>query len=135
MSDTKYTPWQLAHMAGCMDPDSVDSPGARWLQRVADDAEELVEEAETSDLDGLADSIHERADSAVPIYTHERFQVFVDLAAYREDLDDLGGTTGDMEKDAGVALYLIAERLMREVIEEITNTLAADDDDDDDDED
>ena len=108
---TDRTVWTLAGMADVGSPDSVTSPGALWLQRVAGAASELE-----ADRDG--DDVAELADSLVPIYTHERWQVFVDLAAYNEELDDLGGPSGDMTNDAGAALYMIAERLLMAVAED-----------------
>lgn len=101
------TPWQLARMAGCADPDAVDSPGAAFLQNVASATIEACEYAGAWD----PDDAHEIADGAVPVYTGEMWRTFVDLAAWVEDLDELGGSTGDMTRDASVALYLIASRL------------------------
>lgn len=100
------TPFELAGMAGCSSPDSVDSAGAAWLARVAHDAEELAEDQG----DDLTDGIAERADANVPIYTHELWEVFVDLGAYQEDVNELIGAETDTEKMAQVALYMIAER-------------------------
>jgi hypothetical protein len=107
------TVWQLAGLAGCSSPDSVDSAGAAWLVRVARDAEELAEDQG----DDLTDGIAERADSNVPIYTHELWSIFVDLGAYQEDVSELIGAGTDMEKMAQVALYMIAERLLSALLE------------------
>ncbi len=100
-TDTR-TVWQLARLADCADPDSLESPGAEWLKMVASSADD-IEDPET---------IGEVADSCVPVYTHNRWQVFVDLAAYQEDPTDLGADAEDMTQCAGVCLYLIAERLL-----------------------
>ena len=89
---TTYNPYQLSSMADCYDPDSTTSPGARFLERIAD----AFRESYTYDPDTTPDSFrddgsaHEVADGAVPIYTHERWQVFADLGAYNEDPTELG---------------------------------------------
>lgn len=103
MDTTSYTVWQLAGLADVHSPDSLTSPGAAWLEQVArslDDSDDWTE-----------DTAHELADDVVPIYTHERFQVFVDICAYQEDVTEFG-PIGDMEQAAGVALYMIAVRLI-----------------------
>lgn len=124
-----HTSWQLAHLAGCADPDTHDgigfdsfeapegfepSAGARFLRRVEDDVYELMQD-DSYDED---DSPHEIADGAVPIYTHELWKTFVDLAAYQEDPSELGAEPDDMTKCAGVCLYMIADRLARAIAEE-----------------
>jgi hypothetical protein len=43
--------------------------------------------------------------------------VFVDLAAWQEDIEEFGPIT-DMEQGAGVALYMIAERLLTAIVED-----------------
>lgn len=107
--------YQLARLADVTSPDSPTSPGAEWLLRVASDAEDLWDYGKNETE--IQDTISEYADQAVPIYTHERWQVFVDLAAYTEEVTDLGPVE-DMTAAAGVALYMIAERLLNALIEE-----------------
>lgn len=104
-----YTVWQLAAMAECADPDSETSPGADWLRMVAGDADDL-------DQDNR-DEIGERADSRVPVYAAERWGIFCDLAAWREDPSDLCDGS-DMTRAAGVCLYLIAERLLSAILDD-----------------
>lgn len=109
MSDTTTNHrsiYTLAILARCADPNSADSPGGRFLRRVETATLETVEDDQDVD-----DARHEIADGAVPVHTHDRWQTFVDLAAYNEDLEELAGTSGDMTANAGFALYLIAERL------------------------
>lgn len=96
-------------MAGVASPDSPDSPGAEWLM--------LVERA-AGDIERDEDGISETADAIVPVYTHQRWLVFVDLAAYQEDPSGLGADTSDMTAAAGVALYMIAERLLTALLED-----------------
>ena len=108
-------------------PSAEGSPGANFLRRVESDAFELADELATTvdedragsyidraDYDGR---LSEYADGAVPVYTHERWQVFTDLCAYDEDTDDLAGPDTDMTQRAGIALYMIAERLLCAILE------------------
>ena len=122
-----YTAFRLAQMADVAGPDSSDSPGAKFLLSVQDAVNEAREyDTECTDR---SDTIHEIADNAPDVYTHERWMQFVDLCAYNEDISELGGDIGDLTGAAGIALYMIAERLATALFEEV------DDDDDDDDED
>ena len=114
--DEGRTVWQLARMAGVSDPDSQESAGAVWLRRVEGTADELGEYG-----DDVEDAIHELADSLVPIYTHERWQVFVDLAAYQVDIADWVAGSEDMETLAGYALYEVARTLLTELADEVTS--------------
>lgn len=105
----EYNAYQLANMANVASPDSLESPGARFLLRIASDVADWDEPDK--------DAASEIADGAVPIYTYEMWQTFVDLAAWQEDVDEFGPIE-DMEKGAQVALYLIASRLANALIEE-----------------
>lgn len=107
-TDETRTAWQLARLAGCADPDTHESAGADFLRRVERDTLEALDDRGDDDRGDLA---HEVADSAVPIYTHERWQVFVDLAAYQQDVSDLAGGSEDLTTLAGYALYEIARNL------------------------
>ena len=120
--------YELAHMADVASPDNDDSPGAEWLRLVAGDLHDLLDQYATEVMAGeidpetdLGDEITESADQIVPTYTHHRWQVFIDLAAYQEDVSELGEIDGDdlTRSVAGVALYMIAERLMNALIAEI----------------
>lgn len=126
-----YNAWHLSSRADCGSPDTKDSAGAQMLLRVRDAFVEAVEYDPATWLsDDYTDSVHEIADGAPSVYTHEMWSQFVDLTAYNEDLDDLGGTTGDMQRDAAVALYIIAERLVHVLHEELTQAVMEDDADD-----
>lgn len=138
------TTWHLANLADCGSPDRPDgigcappadlstvnpSPGAKFLRSVADDIDWRIKyyfddddddprEHEPWELvDLLADEIAEVADGAVPVYTGERWAVFADLSAYNEDPGDIGGWPADLTDAAGAALYMIAERLARALVE------------------
>lgn len=109
MATATLTPHHLARLADVADPDSPTSPGALWLTTVAACVDDVT----------TPDDVTETADSLVPVYTHERMAVLVDLAAYREDLADAGlTTTDDMVSMAGVALYLVAARLLSALVSE-----------------
>jgi hypothetical protein len=123
-NQTSPTPWELARLASCADPDAIDSWGAEWLRGVASEVEEI--RAAREEGHDLADLIHERADARVPVYTWDRWATFVDLGAWSEDLSEIGdGTSCDMTADAGVALYLIAERLLFALLQDALGEDAA----------
>ena len=115
-AQTTYTAYELARLADCMSPDSPTSAGAVFLLRLVDDLAEILE------ADDRTDAVHEAADSAVPIYTHEVWSTFVDLGAYQEDPTELGADASDMEQAAKVALYMIAERCLFALLEETDET-------------
>jgi hypothetical protein len=102
---------QLAGLADCADPDGPNSPGAKFLRSVAHSVAEGI--AYGTDLEDL---VWETADSCVPIYTHELWLTFVDLCAYREDIENNTGDS-DMEHQARIALYQIGERLAQALVE------------------
>lgn len=110
-----------AECGGISGPDTSESAGARFLTRVRDALLEALEHAESCEAqDTHDDLVWEVSDGAVPIYTHERWLAFVDLAAYQEDTTELGSGTHDLTELAGVALYVIAERLCHALIAEIS---------------
>ena len=45
--------------------------------------------------------------------------MFVDLGAYHEDPSELGADTSDMEEAAKTCLYLIADRLIVALLDEM----------------
>lgn len=136
-----HNPQQLADDAGCGNPDSPDSPGAKFLAGIARDVADYFDSAPDDRPDTFrsinaeltdGDGAHEIADGAVPAYTHERWQVFVDLGAYNEDPTEIGATADDLTEAAGVALYLIASRLVAALAQELAEALDEDDEGEDD---
>lgn len=123
MEKLDHTDYSLANLAGVSMPDNHDSPGARFLLGVQDAVNESItwtlEHGE--ELVDQEDTAHEIADNAVPIYTYEKWQTFVDLAAWQEDPTDLGYDGSNMDKAADVCLYVIAERLALVLFEEVAN--------------
>ena len=97
------TAYHLADMADCAGPDRPDSAGADFLTGVRD--------AVLDTFGADEDRVHEIADGAPSVYTHEMWTQFLDLAAYREDPSEFGYGAEDMSKAAAVCLYIIAERL------------------------
>ena len=126
--------YQLARMADTRCPDTLESPGAEFLTGIRRDVVERLESAleacseeELADLAYVnfaeafndSDEAHEVADNAPSIWTHTRFQQLVDLCAYQEDVSELAGDETDMEKLAGIALYMVAERLVNALVSEV----------------
>ena len=141
------TTWHLANLAGCGSPDRPDgigvsppadlstvapSPGALFLRSVADDLAERIAYV-FADLDPagcdltreLEEELHEVADAAPSVYTGARWAEFADLAAWNEDAAELGASADDLTGAAGVALYMIAERLALALVESWGEELAA----------
>lgn len=104
------TVYRLAREAECMDPDSDETAGAKFLYHVRDRVAELIEEHPGSTVDDLGDSITELADGAPDVYTYTRWLEFVDLGAWQEEIGEYGEPE-DLTAAAGIALYMIAERL------------------------
>ena len=107
--------FQLARLADVADPDSAESPGANFLRHVAEEYEEHAAYCRDNGVPIDPDDFYQFADSAVPIYTHERWQVFTDLCAYAEvDDGEIDGLplSGDLTEQAGQVLYGIALRLL-----------------------
>lgn len=104
----------LVNLAECASPDSPTSAGATFLTDVRDAVADLFEE---DAIDGLLeDRIFEIADNAPDIYTVGRWAEFIDLAAWNEDPQDVGGST-DMTDMAAQCLFAIAERLATRLLE------------------
>jgi hypothetical protein len=116
-TETKYTAFELARMADVASPESKISLGSRWLLGVAEAAVEALGRLSDEDTNDVASEV---ADSIVPVYTHELWTVFVDLAAYQEDVSELGyeWSSDDHDKLPRTALYMIAERLTLAIFEE-----------------
>jgi hypothetical protein len=124
-----FSPYSLANMADVSSPDSSTSSGAVFLSSVLSSVLEAVEYLDDQDdvsnlSDALDDRRHELADSAVPVYAHDRWLTFVDLAAYNVDVSDYGlsdyGQNGKTDRVAGVALYVVAETLIGALCEEVS---------------
>ena len=105
MPTTSLSPYALADLADVASPDRLDSPGASFLLAVAE---------ATCDLQDA----HEAADAVVPVYTADVWAAFVDLAAYREDVRDLGDDGSALTRSAALALYAIGARLAQALLDQ-----------------
>lgn len=125
------TVWQLVRMADCGTPDGQSSAGAVFLDSTRDATVEAIGYASEDGVfnrDTFEDNggVHELADGAPDIYTHTRWAEFVDLAAWQEDTSDYGPSE-DLTQAAGVALYVIADRLVRALLDEYQKMVDSDD--------
>lgn len=96
--------YEVARMADCPStPEGKDSDGAKWLMSCYREAEDIKDEGEFIDMDYIA----ERADSLVPIYTNELWNVWVDCGGYNND----DGTYRDFARsgDVGDMMNRIAQ--------------------------
>ena len=118
MTDERYTVWELARMGECAQPDSEDSVGGKWLRTVEGmAANDIMEELDGIDPYDLLDVITNVADSTVPVWsTHQLWQIFVDLCAYETDLYGSATERTNMTDRASLALFLIANRLITELV-------------------
>lgn len=122
--------YDLSGAAGCASPDRSHkaddggSPGATMLASVMEATIEAVEYAadewQTADEidDAMADRFHEIADNGPDVYNHTRWQEFTDLAAWQEE-PETGEWPEDLTQAAGWALYQIAERLARAMVDDL----------------
>lgn len=117
----------LSGMADAAGPDSPESAGALFLIHVRDAVVEAVNAGRigADSAEDISDVAHEIADSAPDVYTHTRWQEFVDLAAHQEE-PELGEWPDDLTDAAGVALYQIAYRLVVALVEELGDEESAD---------
>lgn len=95
-------------------PDSFDSPGARWLLRLHNMISEAWENGRFDNESGedRQDVLTELADGAVEIYTHSRWQIFVDLTMYNEDENDRCENGADLTEVAGEIMFDVAYKAM-----------------------
>lgn len=107
MSTTKIpTLNELAVLAECQ----CNGPhAAAFLSGVYDSYRQDLPQYEDAE-----EGIHELADGSVPIYNIDRWEAFVELQAWQEDISDYGKPES-LTDGAGVALYIIARRLLEEL--------------------
>jgi hypothetical protein len=112
-----WSAFRLANEADVTTPDSDTSEGARFLRSVRDATLETLTGMGLFEMDSF--DAHQIADDAPSIYTYTRWLQFTDLAAWTEDISELSDGSTDMEAMAGVALYIIAERLVGVIVEAV----------------
>lgn len=113
--------YSLAKTADCAAPDNNESAGAILLYSVRDNLLEAFDYSmgdEPVEINEPEDTVTEIADAAPDVYTHQRWQEFVDLAAYQEECE-LGEWPNDLTDAAGIALYQIAYRLAAAMLEDL----------------
>jgi len=93
------------------------NPGADFLVLVRDAVIERLSDPDEERADD--DIVGKVADSCIPVYTADVWDVFHALTAWDEDLGEVGGPEDDMTANAKAALYLIASRLGRRIIDVI----------------
>jgi hypothetical protein len=123
--------WRLARTADCSCPEGAEREGAAFLDSVFSDflytAQNDLDVSGGDDANDVRRALeafewHETADGAVPIWTHQKWVTFVQIGAYDEDVSDLVDSrkvTGD--DCANAALYIIADRLLRALSEELAD--------------
>ena len=129
--ESVLAPWLLARTSECAQPDGHEKEGASFLTGVFASFEcavkndvDVADDADADALRGALDDFdwHEYADGAVPTYTHAKWQTFVHLAAYEEDVTELVDSRKvDGESVANAALYVIADRLFRALSDELAD--------------
>lgn len=115
---------QLAGLAGTPSPDSHNSPGANYLERIRDTICDSYRYATEHNDTFDEDDLHQIIDGCVPVYTHELWTTFTDLAAYQHDVRDYGYEFDPdrPEQYPAAALYTIGMALASELMERIGNT-------------
>jgi hypothetical protein len=129
--------YALASDADVAGPDTLDSAGAEFLRQVAHEVCEAVDYwvadgVRPADVRDASDKWAEIADVMPDVCTAQRWQEFVDLAAWSEDLENYTTDGKDMTELAGLALYAIAERLCGVLWQEILEADEEDGEDGDD---
>lgn len=94
---------------------ALDSPGGQWLYQLHNAITEAWEYGRfgADSWEHRGDVISEMADTAEPVYTYDRWQIFVDLEAWKSgvDMEDMVKApkhSGDMTDMAGFVLREIA---------------------------
>lgn len=119
------TAYALAADLGCASPDTLESPGARFLCSVRDETLAAVEEA-LADGKKPEEVITENrgfeiSDSAPEVYDGPMWLEFVDLAAWQDQWyeDTEIHPTQNMTARARIALYTIARTLVFQIVNEL----------------
>lgn len=127
-----FTAFRLANECDVACPDSEESAGSAFLLCVQDGVHEHLAYCDDSGCkaDQHADACAEIADAAPDVYTGQKWAEFLDLCAWQwseEALSDLGADTEtDMDRQASIVLYWIADKLAHRLFE-----LDEDEDDED----
>lgn len=110
-------------LAECGRPDDVASSGARFLTHVRDETLDLIatfveqDHFKYGEENEWHEAVTEMIDGLIPVYTYDRWQTFIDLEAYHEEVD-LGGYS-DLNDVAAAALEQIAVRLATNIYDSV----------------
>lgn len=124
-----YNDHQLANRA---DSYAGNDEASAFFYSIRDSVLERAEDIDAEDWDqqmveDYSGQAHEIADGAPDVYTWTRWQEFAGTQAWQEDLSELGWEGGDLTEAAGIALYMIAQRLVAELAVEIQDSITDDD--------
>ena len=116
--------YKLADESGLSRPDSNDSAGAEWLKEVWERAVHLRDLKKDENVYDIEDLIHEEADASVPIYTHNLWEVWVDLQGYNHPetyenymIDQMGEMLiRDLNKIPQASLYDAARNILEKYV-------------------
>lgn len=116
--------YNAQQLAGCADSYSDNDESAGFFELIRDNVLERTDDIDADDwkrlmVEDYDGSAHEIADQAPNVYTSRLWNQFLGTRAYQEDPSELGAQADDMEKAAGVCLYMIAERLVHALADEI----------------
>ena len=127
MNIANLNAYELARMADVYSPDTLDSPGAKFLTGLRDDLIEVIDESDEYDRELIMDYFRERIDSHL-IYTFDVWRTFVDLGAWQNE--NPFGNGDDMTANAQSILYDIAGELGSALLTEYEEDLEDEDEDD-----
>lgn len=120
--------YELATIAECYAPNSLDSAGAKFLTNLRDATIESIEGALCDGEEPAAvvesAAAFELTDGAPDVYTHQRWLEFVDLGAWEEEIE-ISTDGAEMTALAGAALTQIAERLVRALVDIVQDKYVA----------
>jgi hypothetical protein len=108
-----YSPHALSgrDLADCGSPDTHESAGALLLTQTRDAFLRFIDSNPEATGEDIRDDVSAITGDMVSVYTHERWQEFVDLAAYQEECE-FGEWPADLSDAAGLALYQILDRMV-----------------------
>lgn len=107
----------MADYCGVSSPDSDSSPGADWLYRLHRAVSEAWESGQFAPNSGedRTEVFSRIADDQVPTYTHNRWQAFMNLCLYNEEIDEFSEgievkDSTDLTNLAGIIFFEVAYR-------------------------
>jgi len=117
LAELRY--WHIADHCSATS-DRLQPETVAFLERVRDAAIEIIDES--AGYGATHDTVAERADTSVPVYTHQQWELFTDLMLYRDDeAADLVTPRTDefLATGPGSFLFLAAERGIVSMLAEV----------------